>query len=111
MAPGNFFPALGGGCQFRLWRAAICFLSSGIVDLGGRARVRLTLANGSGSVHLAHHFRGGHLDVEAGPRMASCPASSGGGNPLPGESLSSPSGLLPQPFFRGAPQRDFPPNV
>lgn len=52
MEAGDHLSALGGACAFRVWRAAVCFLPSGVVASGFFAQRDLSMAAGSERIYM-----------------------------------------------------------
>src|ERR1700678_2343324 len=70
MEARDFLSALGGAGAVWLWRAAVHFLSAGVMDSGSGAERHLSLDCGGQNLHLARTHRGGRIYVFAGEAMA-----------------------------------------
>src|SRR5205807_289766 len=100
MARRNYFSALGGRREHRLWRASLHFLSARVLDTWRGARKRPALENGAGRVHLDFDLHSGYVDVEAGARVAARVPGDRGRVIFCRESLSPRARLLPQRLCR-----------
>lgn len=70
MEAWNLLSALGGMGAFRIWRAAIYFLSSSVVDIGCADQRRFSLDSGDKRLHLDRVGRGRSVNVLAGSPLA-----------------------------------------
>lgn len=70
MEAGDRVSALGGAGAFRLWRAAVHFLSAGVVDSRGGGQFDFSLDMGSQRLRLDCAGRRGRIHVHVGPPVA-----------------------------------------
>ena len=96
MARGHHFSTLGGLGKFRIWRAALYFLSADFLDAGRGARPGDGMENGPGRADLADAGDGRGRNVSPGARMAAAAGFARRRGSLHGESVSIRGGVLPE---------------
>lgn len=102
MEEGDNFSALGFAGTLRIWRAAVCVLSAGVVDAGSAAECGVSMDGGGERLHMGRAGAGGDVDVCAGAAMARQARCALRGRAVRGESLSSGDRLLAERIRRTA---------
>src|SRR5579863_223748 len=102
MEAGHRLPTLGGAGAVWIWRAALHFLSSGIVDTGSRAPRRFSMDSRSGHLYFPDPCRGGGLYVSAVAAIAGTPRRHLRCGVVRGQSLSPCHRLLAKRLCRAA---------
>src|ERR1700728_1439693 len=105
MARRYFIPSLGRMGKLGFRRAAVCFLSSCLLDARRSAGIDPALADGSWSLHLVGPTSRSANNVALRSRVASASSSTNGRHSLCRKSISSRNCLLSQRFRRASSQR------